>query len=422
MTGSDIVALGPRPAPAPQGRKSQDEKPGAAGAAPGGQKAATEAGARDRKDGQAEDFDAALKQEERAGDPARADEKVTAEGRKAAKAGPEAEAEKGQEPAAAGSPLPVAQAQPQAQLQPAIVAAAEPVAATEGEAATAPIAAAPGAGMAGAAVPAVPAVPPMGSAALPAAQSADQAAPGMATAMPEAVSPKGAPVAEKTEAETRSVRGEGEATAMVPRAETARPAPHAAAPAAPPPPPAAAGDARIALPDPAAGGLTLTPTGNVDWRLSAQAAAQAFPREAASHAAATAHSVIGQITLAVGRTEDRRVEIRLDPPELGRVHIHLTPTEQGLQATVVAERPETHALLRRHGEALARDLGDAGYGNVSLDFATGGRETPTEGDRRQAPTASFAAAASAAPMPGAAPSAAPPVTRGGGDGPLDIRL
>ena len=119
-----------------------------------------------------------------------------------------------------------------------------------------------------------------------------------------------------------------------------------------------------------------------------------------------------QITLAVGRAVDRQVEIRLDPPELGRVHIQLTPTEQGLQAVVMAERPETHDLLRRHAEVLTKDLNAAGYDNVSLDFAAGGRDTARDGERR-GPEHSFglasgqavAAVAPGRPAPGARPTA-----------------
>ena len=90
------------------------------------------------------------------------------------------------------------------------------------------------------------------------------------------------------------------------------------------------------------------------------------------------------MAVAIGKAADRRVEIRLDPPELGRVQIHLTPVDGGVQAVVLADRPETQDLLRRHAEALARELGAAGYGSVSLDFAAGSeaRRTATSGPRR----------------------------------------
>ena len=181
-------------------------------------------------------------------------------------------------------------------------------------------------------------------------------------------------------------------------------------------------DSRVAAPAAdaggAAGGLALAPAGNADWRLSAHAVSMAAPREMAAQAAIQPEALAAQITLAVGRAVDRQVDIRLDPPELGRVHIQLTPTEQGLQAVVMAERPETHDLLRRHAEALTKDLNAAGYDNVSLDFAAGGRDTARDGERR-GPEQSFGfaggqAVAAVAPMAGPA--------RGAADGALDIRL
>jgi hypothetical protein len=104
------------------------------------------------------------------------------------------------------------------------------------------------------------------------------------------------------------------------------------------------------------------------------------------------------------------VEIRLDPPELGRVQIQLNPGDGGLQAVVLAERPETQDLLRRHAETLARDLNAAGYTNVSLDFAAGGEAAP----RRDEPE-------SGGPAPTAAVEIAVAPARAPADG-LDIRL
>ena len=93
-------------------------------------------------------------------------------------------------------------------------------------------------------------------------------------------------------------------------------------------------------------------------------------------------AVIGQVAVAISKASDRKVEIRLDPPELGRVQIHLTPIDGGVQAVVMAQRPETQDLLRRHAEMLAHELGAAGYGNVSLDFAAGGEAPAGRGDAR----------------------------------------
>lgn len=137
--------------------------------------------------------------------------------------------------------------------------------------------------------------------------------------------------------------------------------------------------------DPAEGkprelGLSPSAIATPEWRLAAQAVSHARELPPAVHAAP--RDVTQQITLAVSTATNGTVEIRLDPPELGRVHIHLTPTEQGgVVATVLAERPETHDFLRRHAETLTRDLNAAGYGSVSLEFSTGGQNAPAGRER-----------------------------------------
>jgi flagellar hook-length control protein FliK len=92
-------------------------------------------------------------------------------------------------------------------------------------------------------------------------------------------------------------------------------------------------------------------------------------------------AVAGQVAVAIEQASGRRVEIRLDPPELGRVQIELRPVDGGLQAVVLAQRPETHELLRRHADLLIRDLVDAGFGAVTLDFANGGEAPPQDRPR-----------------------------------------
>ncbi len=157
------------------------------------------------------------------------------------------------------------------------------------------------------------------------------------------------------------------------------------------------------------------------WHLSPDTGPAPVRSEAAAVAAPASQpvpqAVIGQLAVAIGRTSDRRVEIRLDPPELGRVQIHLTPLDGGLQAMVLSDRPETNDLLRRHAEMLARELNAAGYDSVSLDFAAGG-ETPA---RDAPPGMDWARTAMAAPEPAVAvaPATAPRRVVTGG---LDIRL
>ncbi|MBB5222513.1 hypothetical protein HNP73_002449 [Amaricoccus macauensis] len=190
--------------------------------------------------------------------------------------------------------------------------------------------------------------------------------------------------------------------------------------------------AGMAVASAATPGPTLTPTtpvpGVVGWQFVPQPAAGSASAPAPEAAPLAPdpqvrpEALAGQVAVAVGKGGHaaRKVELRLDPPELGRVEIHLSPTEKGgMQAIVLAERPETHDLLRRHADVLARELGNAGYSDVNLSFSAGtdagvGRGLPAPIPER----AAFALATGDAPASGPAVSLPQPRV----DGALDIRL
>jgi flagellar hook-length control protein FliK len=72
------------------------------------------------------------------------------------------------------------------------------------------------------------------------------------------------------------------------------------------------------------------------------------------------------------RQGTNRFEIRLDPPELGRIDVRLDLGHGGrATATLTADRPETLALLTRDSRALEQMLSDAGVrtDSGSLNFA-----------------------------------------------------
>ena len=65
-------------------------------------------------------------------------------------------------------------------------------------------------------------------------------------------------------------------------------------------------------------------------------------------------------------------EIRLDPPELGRIHVRLEVDRNGeLTSRVMADRQDTLDLLRRDAPQLERALNDAGLrtSNNGLQFS-----------------------------------------------------
>lgn len=79
--------------------------------------------------------------------------------------------------------------------------------------------------------------------------------------------------------------------------------------------------------------------------------------------------VISQISTVISNTSKDTVEIRLDPPELGRVIISITQSDSGLSATITSEKPEVADLLRRHAELLSRELSKSGFHEASLEFS-----------------------------------------------------
>lgn len=82
-------------------------------------------------------------------------------------------------------------------------------------------------------------------------------------------------------------------------------------------------------------------------------------------------AVAQQIAAAVQARDAGKstIDLRLAPEELGRVRLSLTSHEGVVTVTVVAERPETLDLMRRHVDALARGLLDAGYQEARFSFA-----------------------------------------------------
>jgi chemotaxis protein MotD len=117
-------------------------------------------------------------------------------------------------------------------------------------------------------------------------------------------------------------------------------------------------------------------------------------------------------------------DIRMDPPELGRVDVHLSVDRDGkVQATISADQPQTLALLQKDSHNLERSLKDAGLdlSNNSLNFSLKGEGRQGDGGgasmarARSLPDAVVARAE-------AANASASHFNHASGDGRLDIRV
>lgn len=108
---------------------------------------------------------------------------------------------------------------------------------------------------------------------------------------------------------------------------------------------------------------------------AASAATQAAPALTATARAdalpASPGPILRQIAAEAEAAFPGGIEIELDPPELGRLRMVLSPVEAGLAAHLGIERPETLELLRRHADLLQRALAEAGFPDAALSFDLG---------------------------------------------------
>ncbi|MCI4664452.1 MAG: flagellar hook-length control protein FliK [Neomegalonema sp.] len=138
-----------------------------------------------------------------------------------------------------------------------------------------------------------------------------------------------------------------------------------------------------------------------------------------AEAARAAASQIGSAVLKRG--DNTRLEITLDPPELGKVRLEMSFNEAGKVSVMVqAERGDTLDLLRRHSDELAKELKEAGLSLDDMSFAERGdaqsfaEQTQDPGVSRRVAVLHAAAADVMAP---------PPPARGAMlDGRLDLRV
>jgi len=109
-----------------------------------------------------------------------------------------------------------------------------------------------------------------------------------------------------------------------------------------------------------------------------------------------------------------RIQVQLDPPELGRIDIGLDVSEQGVRANLVADRQATGDMLRRHADMLAQNLAEAGFENIDLSFGDG------QDDFGKSPEPAWSGARDTSPVETTGEDPAPPSQLSSAG--LDLRL
>lgn len=87
-------------------------------------------------------------------------------------------------------------------------------------------------------------------------------------------------------------------------------------------------------------------------------------------------SIVAQVSNAISAGQSDQIELTLQPEELGKVRLTLSPSETSISVNINAERGDTADLIRRHLDQLSQDLRQQGYRDVRFDFGQGGGDRP----------------------------------------------
>lgn len=122
---------------------------------------------------------------------------------------------------------------------------------------------------------------------------------------------------------------------------------------------------------------------------AAPVAHQTATAAAPTAGAETARHVANQIAVVISNQPGRPTEIALQPKELGRVRLSMTAVDTTITLNILAERPETTDLLRRHIDALSQEFEALGYDTISFSFghdtSASDDQSATDGERQSVP-------------------------------------
>lgn len=108
-------------------------------------------------------------------------------------------------------------------------------------------------------------------------------------------------------------------------------------------------------------------------------AAEGMPGSGPSAPPSETPPVARQMAAALS-TNEGRVDLRLDPEELGRVGMRIQAEGDKVTVSIAVERPETGDLIRRHLQDLSQELRALGYRSVGFSFEGGGQDARQGGD------------------------------------------
>lgn len=88
----------------------------------------------------------------------------------------------------------------------------------------------------------------------------------------------------------------------------------------------------------------------------------------------TPAQIVRQLSEAARTSDDKMIELTMDPPELGRVRMTLSEVGGLMTVNISAENQATTELMRRHIDMLRKDFQELGHQDVAFSFEQGNRE------------------------------------------------
>lgn len=107
----------------------------------------------------------------------------------------------------------------------------------------------------------------------------------------------------------------------------------------------------------------------------------------AGHRPEMPRMIAAQIAEAFAAKGEQKVEVSLNPQELGQVKMRVVTSETGITMIIQTERPETGDLMRRHINELAEEFRRMGYENISFEFSGGQTGGGQSGENEQGSSA-----------------------------------
>ncbi|MBQ1202407.1 MAG: flagellar hook-length control protein FliK [Loktanella sp.] len=123
---------------------------------------------------------------------------------------------------------------------------------------------------------------------------------------------------------------------------------------------------------------------NVGMRLTEAADKPAVTAAGKLTSSEIVRHIAPQLAPATTREGRQITDIALNPAELGKVRMQMTITDGVLAMQIMAERPETADLLRRHIDQLAQEFHALGFGDVTFSFSDDRKNVPQKSTNKQA--------------------------------------